>query len=460
MTVRDDGATEELSGELSVDEALAVAISLHRSGDFDTAETLYNRILEAAVDHPDALHFLGLLNHERGEDDKAIELIRRAIAVNPGLPDSHNSLGNLLAARGRDAQAAVAYRAALELDPNHASAHANLGLVLRMQGKLDEAESAYRRAIEIDPKHLGAFQNLGNLLRSRGRVEEAVICLCQAMTLAPQDPKTRKMLAMAYTVIGKMDEAAQIYRDWLADSPENPTARHLHAACTGEAVPERADDAYVRETFNSFAETFDSKLERLDYRAPGLIAHALREALARPGARSGAKLRCLDAGCGTGLCGPLIAPCVDRLIGVDLSANMLARATKHNVYHELVEAELTTYLESHPDAFDVIVSADTLVYFGALERVIRAAALALVPSGHLIFTLEDACEDCPPVGYRLQPHGRYAHGKDYVTKVLAEARLELVTIRSDILRSEAGRPVAGLVVTALSDQPQERDNAV
>ena len=61
-----------------------------------------------------------------------------------------------------------------------------------------------------------------------------------------------------------MDEAAQIYRDWLADSPENPTARHLHAACTGEAVPERADDAYVRETFNSFAETFDTKLKRLE----------------------------------------------------------------------------------------------------------------------------------------------------------------------------------------------------
>jgi predicted TPR repeat methyltransferase len=52
----------------------------------------------------------------------------------------------------------------------------------------------------------------------------------------------------------------------------------------------------------------------------------------------------------------------------------------------------------------VIVSADTLVYFGALKRVIRAAAHALAPSGHLIFTLEDACEDCPPVGYRIQPH--------------------------------------------------------
>jgi hypothetical protein len=83
------------------------------------------------------------------------------------------------------------------------------------------------------------------------------------MTVAPQDLKTRKMLA-GLLVIGKMDEAAQIYRDWLVDSPEDPTAQHLHAACTGEGVPERADDAYIRETYNSFAETFDTKLKRLE----------------------------------------------------------------------------------------------------------------------------------------------------------------------------------------------------
>jgi predicted TPR repeat methyltransferase len=88
---------------------------------------------------------------------------------------------------------------------------------------------------------------------------------------------------------------------------------------------------------------------------------------------------------------------------------MLARARKHEVYHELVEAELTTYLESHGDAFNVIVSADTLVYFGALERVIRAAALALVPPGHFVFTLEDACEDFPHGGLR-RPAAQRSHG--------------------------------------------------
>ena len=44
-----------------------------------------------------------------------------------------------------------------------------------------------------------------------------------------------------------------------------------------------------------------------------------------------------------------------------------------------------------PGAFDVIVSADTLVYFGALEEVVAAAAKALRPGGVLVFTVEELC---------------------------------------------------------------------
>ena len=52
----------------------------------------------------------------------------------------------------------------------------------------------------------------------------------------------------------------------------------------------------------------------------------------------------LDAGCGTGLCGPLIAPYARRLVGVDLSERMLAQARARDVYDELVKGELTAYL--------------------------------------------------------------------------------------------------------------------
>ena len=80
------------------------------------------------------------------------------------------------------------------------------------------------------------------------------------------------------------------------------------------------------------------------------------------------RLDVLDAGCGTGLCGPLVAPYARRLVGVDLSEGMLVHAKEKNVYHALMKAELTDYLHDNSEAFDLIVSADTLVYFGDLRE--------------------------------------------------------------------------------------------
>ena len=47
------------------------------------------------------------------------------------------------------------------------------------------------------------------------------------------------------------------------------------------------------------------------------------------------RLDVLDAGCGTGLCGVLVAPFARRLTGVDLSEGMLAHAKD-----KILEAEL------------------------------------------------------------------------------------------------------------------------
>ena len=76
---------------------------------------------------------------------------------------------------------------------------------------------------------------------------------------------------MLYAV-GRINEATDIYKQWLARFPEDPRARHFVASCTGEAVPGRASDDYVRAEFDGFAVTFDDALARLEYRAPELVA--------------------------------------------------------------------------------------------------------------------------------------------------------------------------------------------
>ena len=56
-------------------------------------------------------------------------------------------------------------------------------------------------------------------------------------------------------------------------------------------------------------------------------------------------------------------------------------ARKLGTYDELFEAELTAFLAGRPQGFDAIVSADTLCYFGPLERVVEAARAALRADG-------------------------------------------------------------------------------
>jgi predicted TPR repeat methyltransferase len=196
--------------------------------------------------------------------------------------------------------------------------------------------------------------------------------------------------------------------------------------------------------FKSFAESFDEVLERIQYRAPALVAQAAAEVLGPPAAR----LEILDAGCGTGLCGEHFKPFARRLVGVDLSREMLVKAAARKLYNELIVGELTAFVGLVAAAWDVIVSADTLVYFGDLAPVMAAARRGLRPGGHLVFTLERAGDAEAPGGFRINPHGRYSHTEAYVRTVLGAVELEPRQVTPVHLRLEFSKPVEGLLVVA------------
>jgi predicted TPR repeat methyltransferase len=173
------------------------------------------------------------------------------------------------------------------------------------------------------------------------------------------------------------------------------------------------------------------------------VARALRAVAGEP---RGALALC-DAGCGTGLCGPLVRPWARTLAGCDLSVGMLRQAQPRKVYDVLHKAELVYYLDTQPEAFDVILSADTLCYFGELEGAMAAAGKALRPGGWLIYTVE-ALADEHPQAHHLQANGRYAHRRDYLERAAREAGLGWREAEAVELRMEAGVPVRGWLVTA------------
>ena len=401
-------------------------------------------MLQVAPDHPDALHFSGVLAHQQGRGDEAVALIQRSLTLTPNRADAHSNLGIVFQSNGRLDEAIAAYQRAIAIDPSHANAHSNLGAVLRAAGRPEEAEAAYRTAISLDPGHVDAYTNLGILLNGLNRTIEASACFCKVITLQPKHREGRRLAALAHCMLREVDRVVEILQEWLEEEPGDPVAVHMLAAATGDDVPVRASNAFVQSTFDAFAASFEAKLESLSYRAPKLVAAALDDA----GLPAEHRLDVLDAGCGTGLCGPLLAPYASRLVGVDLSGGMLDHARSKNVYSELEQSELTAFLRARPGEFDVIVAADTLVYFGDLRDFCDGAARALRPAGLLVFTLEHAVDAAD--GYRLELHGRYSHGRGYAEQTLLAAGLRPQSSCAE-LRMEAGSPVAGLVMRGFRD---------
>ena len=419
-------------------------MQLHQQGVLDGAQQMYERILKLTPRQANATHFLGVLHHQAGRSDEAVNCIRRSLELDPNVPDWYNNLGNVLLESKRLAEAADAYEKAAEMSPSNVTVLNNLGALRRAQERYAEAEVAYTQALALDDTRPEVHNHLGNLCQLTGRPQEALAHFCQALILNPKQHDARKMLGIAYYTLGRFEEASKVYREWLLDEPDHPEPKHYLAACSGVGVPDRAEDAYVETTFDNFANSFDASLERLTYRAPQYVADKVAQLAGTPSRQ----WQMLDAGCGTGLCGPLLAPYAQSLVGVDLSGQMLAKAEPRQVYDQLIKAELTAFLQSQDRAYDLIVSADTLCYFGALESAMHAAHGALRDGGWLVFTVESLEGGHADKPHHLNPHGRYSHRRHYLAQVLNQAGFENISTESVHLRNEGGAPVLGWLVTA------------
>jgi len=454
------------------------ARELHNSSELEAAEALYLQHLEQVPDDFRAHCNLGCVLEMQGKLVEAQKCQMRALDIEPDEYMPHYNLGHVLQRQGRMEAAAGAYRRALALAPDDMEAHFNLAQVLYELGqsedavisfrratecgsdsfeahaalgatlfelkRIEEAVASYQRALELNPQADEEQYFLGRMLEMLGRVSEAESAYRRTVELNPASVVAMEALATILHKTGKQDEAVEVLEEWLQRMPSEPRAEHLLASLTGEAIPVRASDSYVAAVFDQFSADFDEALERLHYQAPQLV----QQMLAREYPEPEENLHILDAGCGTGLCAPLLRPYAERLVGVDLSEGMLDKARERGGYEDLMAAELTGYLERCDLEFDVIVSADTLNYFGELAPVFAGAWRALKDSGRFIFTLEHKETGDEGECYTLNPHGRYSHAESYVSESLVAAGFSISGMSASVLRTEDGGPVMGLVIVA------------
>lgn len=428
---------------MEIEERLAAGIKAHQAGDLETALTAYKAVLADNPDHPDGLHFLGLLVFKKDDPDPAIALIEHSLDINPLNAAAYNNLANLHKLLGHQENALVNYIKAVDADPTHEEAWRNLSLLAGDLAESNDVLSVLSAITNRFPDNAVAWCSYGHALRRAGQPEPAAEALETSLRLGIEPPSVAVRCTRFLSMLGR-DASAIAHLERLAETyPDDADVKFTLAAARGDQ-PDSAPEDYIKSHFDNFAETFDEVLQALDYDTPQMIADRVK-GLAQ--AAGGPFPDVVDLGCGSGLCGPLLRAVSGKLSGVDLSPGMLQKAAARDVYDFLIEGELVAFLNADlPTQFDVCVCADTLVYLGELQPFFAGVQKALKPGGVLVASVE-ALDDTGPDGgpYRLHPAGRYSHAMPYLRQSAEAAGLLFEAEERVVLRKERGTDVMGYV---------------
>lgn len=200
-------------------DLLQAALRHQQSGQLREAEVLYKQILRADPNHPDALHFLGLIAQQVGKTDAAVWFMKRSLEIAPQNTVYHVNYAIVLEKLGRHEEALGLSRRAVELRPDFPEALATYGAML---AEIDpHAGIPYlRKALELDPRHLKARYNLANTLADIGNPSDAIREYEAVIAAAPDYANARFALSLVQLREGDFARGWEGYEwRWRTDHP-------------------------------------------------------------------------------------------------------------------------------------------------------------------------------------------------------------------------------------------------
>ncbi len=196
---------------MKISQLLDQGIRAHTNRDFPNAESCYRRILEIMPDHPDAIHFLGVLAHNVGKYDIAKNYIKRAIELLPENDACYNNMGNLYQDMKLYDQAVDWYEKTIQLNPDNVKAYNNMGVAYTRLNEFDKAKTSLNKAVEMSPSYAEAMNNLGEVFRNTNQFDEALEWFNRSLKINPNYVEPVWNKALILLLLGHFSEGWQAY---------------------------------------------------------------------------------------------------------------------------------------------------------------------------------------------------------------------------------------------------------
>ncbi len=420
-----------------------------RDGRLDAACDELDAAVATAPEHARLRRCRADLRRRKGDLIGAAQDAAEAVVLDPTEPWGKAVLGALMLDLGHPADAVSCLTEAVAARPADPLFRESLAAAQTAMGDPRAAAETLAAGIAAVPGR-AELRNLAVFLALQRRdFADAVRLAEDARQAGVADACLFGLKGHALSSLGRHEEAAEAYTEAVKLAPEDEYVRHLAAASGVLTAAPRAPATYLKAVFDGYAGRFDSHLISLRYRAPGLIRAALLRHLDLGSGRMIGPV--LDLGCGTGLVAVVLSDLpIGPITGVDASPQMLAEAAAKRLYAGMSEADLMDLLSTDPTRWALILAADVLCYFGSLDEVLTAAHSRLQPAGLFVFTVEELPPErqgqAPGNGaWLLGRQARYAHSLGYVRSAAEAAGFAVRAIEREMLREEAGAPVAGLL---------------
>jgi predicted TPR repeat methyltransferase/cytochrome c-type biogenesis protein CcmH/NrfG len=374
---------------------------------FPQAKKYLQKALAKQAHHLEALINLGICYLKEKNFDEAVYYLATACRVNEDYAPAQYNLACALMEAKRYPQARMQFEQYLEKHEQDLEARYHLGFVLMNLDVLSEAKNCFQTIVQANSQHMLAMHNLASI------------------ALKENEPS----VALGY------------YQRISSCDSQDEIAKYMISALTQKNAPAKAPDSYVKALFDQYAEHFDQHLkESLQYQTPQHLYDLWLKSQTTgliPVQKN--NLSILDLGCGTGLAGELFKRHAKKLIGIDLSPEMLKKAQAKNIYDQLHESEILRFLEAQTERFDLAILADVLVYFGDLHALFAKLS-------HCAKTILLSIEHTDHEIHELMASGRYRHPLKEVMNVANQYHFAHVANREVVLRMQNHQAVKGEVV--------------
>ena len=234
------------------------AIQAFQSGNFDGADLILRRVLQADSKNLSALHILGLIKASQSNYKEACDYLARAARIHPNDASLQYNLAKALSDSGNDKDAAAHHKKAVALAPKNPEAWLNYGITSSNLGRYQDALVWYGNALSLNPNYAEAALNKGLVLKKLKRYEEGIAFTKQALLINPNLVEAWSNLGGAFQELKRYDEAMAYYDKALSLKPDyheawshkgeilNSIKRHSEAAkCYQKALEFNVKDSYL-----------------------------------------------------------------------------------------------------------------------------------------------------------------------------------------------------------------------